>query len=97
MMVKERRKFMRIATQDLAAEYWAKGPSMMAGHAEVRDFCREGLRVVFQQPVKEGEHVDLTFKVPGDNVPIFATTEVAWSEPAKDQSAVGAGLKFVSI
>lgn len=97
MTLKERRKFMRIATENLQADYWAKGPSMMTGQAQVRDFCREGLRIALQDPVHQGEHVDLTFKVPGDNVPIFATAEVAWAEVAKDPPGTGAGLKFISI
>ena len=48
--------------------------------------------------VERGEHVDLTMKVPGDNVPIFATAQVAWAEdPVADRPKVGAGLRFVSI
>ena len=78
---------------DLEAEYWAKGPSMGAGSARVRDFSREGLGVLFPKPVERGEHVDLTVKVPGDNVPIFATAEVTWTDPKE----MGAGLRFVSI
>ena len=97
MQTKERRKFMRIEA-DLEAEYWAKGPSMATGQAKVRDFCREGLKVLFPRPVERGEHVDLTMKVPGDNVPIFATAQVAWAEEAEPaESNVVAGLRFVSI
>ena len=97
MQTKERRKFMRIDAE-LEAEYWAKGPSMTSGQAEVRDFSREGLGVLFPGPVERGEHVDLTMKVPGDNVPIFATAQVAWSEePTPDRPKVIAGLQFVSI
>ena len=97
MQTKERRKFMRIEA-DLEAEYWAKGPSMTSGQAKVRDFCREGLGVQFQGPVERGEHVDLTMKVPGDNIPVFATAQVAWTEASKpEQPKVVAGLQFVSI
>ena len=74
--MKERRKLMRISA-DLETEYWAKGPSMISGQARVRDFSREGLGILFPKPVRQGEHVDITLKVPGDNIPIFATTEVA--------------------
>jgi c-di-GMP-binding flagellar brake protein YcgR len=93
---KERRKFLRIEA-DLEADYWAKGPSMNAGKAKVRDFCREGLGVWLSQPVQQGEHVDLTLKVPGDNIPIFATTEVTWTRLESDTSQTKAGLRFVSI
>ena len=91
----ERRKYMRITTE-LDAEFFAKGPSMMAGQARVRDFSREGLGIRFPKAVSREEHVDLTLKVPGDNVPIFATAAVAWTKPETDQS-VWAGLHFLSI
>ena len=90
----ERRKFLRIETE-LDTEYWAKGPTMASGQAQVRDFSREGLRVFFPRSVSRGEHVDLTRRVPGDNIPIFATAEVAWAQP--EGATVGAGLKFLSI
>ncbi len=96
MEAKERRKYMRIEA-DLEADYWAKGPSMESGRAKVRDFSREGLGVVFPKSVARGEHVDLTLKVPGDNVPIFATAQVAWAGPAAEPERVGAGLRFVLI
>ena len=96
MAQKERRKFMRIET-DLAADYWAKGPSMKGGQAQLRDFCREGVGVFFPNPVNQGEHVDLTFRVPGDNIPIFATAEVTWADEATTPDNVEAGLRFVSI
>ena len=96
MPITERRKYMRITTS-IDAQFWAKGPSMTAGQAQVRDFSREGLGVVLPKSVKRDEHVDLTLRVPGDNVPIFATAEVAWAEPTKDRTGIGAGLRFVSI
>ena len=96
MATLERRRFMRIATS-LEAEYWAKGPSMMSGQAQVRDFSRQGVGILLPQPVGRGEHLDLTFKVPGDNVPIFATAKVTWAEPAKGRTGIGAGLQLLSI
>lgn len=96
MDTKERRKYMRIAA-DLEAEYWAKGPTMQSGPVRVRDFSRQGLGVLLPKPVERGEHVDLTMKVPGDNIPIFATAEVTWARPAEETGQVGAGLRFLSI
>ncbi len=96
MTSKERRKFMRIATA-LEADYWAKGPSMATGHAQVRNFSREGVGIFLSRSVEQGEYLDLTFKVPGEQVPIYATGEVAWASAAKDQTGVGVGLKFLSI
>ena len=96
MPVKERRKFMRIAT-DLEAEFWAKGPSMEKGQAKVLDFSREGVGVLLPRPVEKKEHLDLTMRVPGDNVPVFATAEVAWTGGEKDKPEIGAGLRFVFI
>jgi c-di-GMP-binding flagellar brake protein YcgR len=93
---KERRKFLRIATS-LEAVYWAKGPSMATGQAQVKNFSREGVGVLLPQSVEQGEYLDLTFKVPGDQIPILATGQVAWASASKDQTGVGAGLKFRSI
>ena len=93
---RERRKFMRI-TADMDAEYWAKGPTMQSGQVRVKDFSRQGLGVLFPKSVQRGEHVDLTLKVPGDNIPIFASAEVTWSHAEEGESRVGAGLKFLSI
>lgn len=94
--MKERRKLMRIFA-GLDAEYWAKGPSMMTGQAKIRDFSREGLGMLFSKPVRRGEHVDLTLRVPGDNIPIFATGEVAWTQEGDAGEKTGAGLRFISI
>lgn len=96
MEAKERRKYLRIGA-DLRAEFWAKGPSMIGGQAQVKDFSREGLGVQFSKPVGRGEHVDLTMKVPGDNVPIFATAEVTWAKEEADRADTWAGLRFLSI
>ncbi len=97
MGVKERRKYMRISTE-LKAEYWAKGPSMLKGHAVVKDCSREGFGMLLQDSIGEGEHVELTLKVPGDNIPIFATAEVTWTDQKKEKQGVGAaGLKILSI
>ena len=43
--------------------------------------------------------MDLTFKVPGDNVPVFATAEVTWTQPLEDhkEGTFGAGLRLLSI
>lgn len=96
MPVMERRKFMRIGTT-LTADYWAKGPSMASGQAEIRDFCREGLGARFSGVVGKGECVDLTLKVPGEEAPILATGEIAWTVEQEDSNKVGGGIRFVSI
>ena len=94
--MKERRKLMRIAA-DLETGYWAKGGSMTAGQARIRDFSREGLGVLFPTLVRRGEHVDFTMHVPGDNIPIFATAEVAWTGEETPEGPSGAGLRFIAI
>lgn len=97
MAAKERRKFMRIDT-DLEAQYWAKGPSMVSGDCRVRDFSRQGLGVDLPASVRQGEHVELTLKVPGDNVPIIATAQVTWTgQPPETRTQIRAGLKFLTI
>ena len=87
---------MRINT-DLEAGYWAKGPSLAKGQAAVHNLSREGAGIFLKTPVESGEHVDLTFKVPGDNIPVFATMEVAWAYPEQEKERIGVGLRFLSI
>lgn len=96
MPIKERRKFMRIGTE-LMADFFAKGPSMVSGQANVRDFSREGLGVMFHGMIHKGEHVDLTLKVPGDGTPILATGEITWAQPIQQEHQMGGGLKFLTI
>lgn len=97
METKERRKFLRIEAE-MEADFWAKGPSMISGRARVLNFCREGLGVLFSGMVGRGEHVDLTMRVPGDNVPILATAQVAWTDEDRGgEAGLSAGLRFVSI
>jgi c-di-GMP-binding flagellar brake protein YcgR len=91
---RERRKFMRIDAE-LETDYWVKGASTASGKARIFDFCREGIGIHFPKPVRRGEQVDLTLKVPGDNIPIFATAEVSWTEGEPSKSL--AGLKFLNI
>ena len=92
----ERRKFMRIDAQ-LETDFLVKGSSITSGKATIFDFCREGIGIHFPKPVRRGERVDLTLKVPGDNIPIFATAEVSWTQGEPSQSLFGAGLKFLNI
>jgi len=80
----ERREDIRIDT-DLQAEYWAKGSSKQTGAAEIQDFSRKGLKMLFAEPVEAGEQIDLSLTVPGDNIPIFATAEVAWTDEQEKQ------------
>lgn len=84
---------------DLDADYWAKGaagyPSggrVAAGRGRVQDVSREGLRLAIPQPPPAGERLELTLQVPGDNVPVYATGEVAWAAPP-----AGAGIRFLQI
>ena len=80
---------------DLAADYWARGGSGASGRAQVMDVSRDGMRVAVPHELPRGERLKFSLQVPGDNVPIFGTGEVAWASPA--EAVHGAGLRFLQI
>jgi len=79
----ERRKFLRFDTAlnalcEIVTEK-LKSPS------KIRNISKEGALIVVDKPLREGEELNLTMDVPGDNVPIFASCQLrgkgAWKEP----------------
>ncbi len=89
----ERRRFMRFQTE-LEADYWT-GEAPAAGRARVLDVSRAGMRVTLAQPMLTGAPVEFTLQLPGDNVPIFASGDVAWASAKPGQG--GVGIRFRQI
>ena len=63
----------------------------------VKNLSKEGALIITDKRLKEGSEINLTMDVPGDNVPIFASCEVAWQKGAEDASAYETGIKFKKI
>lgn len=92
----ERRKFLRFETALNALCELAKGAHK--DHSKVKNISKEGALLLLERPLKEGEELDLSMDVPGDNVPIFASCEVAWQKPRfKDDRYYETGVRFKRI
>ncbi len=96
MSVTERRKFLRFDTALSALCDIAKGKYKAS--SKVKNISKEGALVLLERPLKEGEEIDLSMDVPGDNVPIFASCEVAWQKVhLNDDRYYETGVRFKRI
>jgi len=96
--VTERRRFLRFETAlnalcEIVCEKLRK-PS------KIRNISKDGALVVLDRPLREGDEINLSMDVPGDNVPIFASCQVAWQRWSRDydkSSVYETGVKFTKI
>jgi len=91
--VTERRKFLRFQTAlhalcDIFSE---------KHKAPVKNISKEGALLVLNKRLKEGTELNLSVDVPGDNVPIFASCEVAWQKGPIHGESYETGVKFTRI
>jgi len=94
--VTERRKFLRFETALNALCDIAKGKYKAS--SKVKNISKEGALVLLEKPLREGDEIDLSMDVPGDNVPIFASCEVAWQRAnLKDDRYYETGVRFKRI
>lgn len=92
----ERRKFLRFETALNALCDIAKGKQKAS--SKVKNISKEGALVLLEKPLREGDEIDLSMDVPGDNVPIFASCEVAWQKARlKDDRYYETGVRFKRI
>ncbi len=91
----ERRKFLRFETA-LNALCHIVSDRTRASY-RVKNLSKEGALLIADKKLKEGAELDLTMDVPGDNVPIFASCEVAWQKGPIGSSAYETGVKFKKI
>lgn len=67
---------------------------------EVRNISKEGACLVVDGPLNNGSELNLSVDVPGDNVPIFASCQVAWQKelvPKPGARLYETGVKFTKI
>ena len=64
---------------------------------EVKNISKEGALLLLDKKLPEGEEIKLTMDVPGDNVPIFASCQVAWQKEMKKDTAYETGVRFTEI
>ena len=91
----ERRRFLRFQTalnaicHIVSEKYRAK--------YQVTNISKEGALIVVDKPLREGAELDLSMDVPGDNIPIFASCQVAWQKPSDKKDGYETGVRFTQI
>jgi hypothetical protein len=96
MPVTERRKFMRFETALNALCEIVSGN--VKSSLEIKNISKDGALLILAKQLTQGSELKLSMDVPGDNVPIFASCEVAWQK-ATDSKGAGfeTGVKFTNI
>lgn len=68
--------------------------------SKVENISKEGALLILGKPLSQGAEIKLSMDVPGDNVPVFASCEVAWQkgrEENKKNRFYETGVKFTMI
>ena len=89
----EKRRYMRFDTSlDLECV------SPVAAAVTSKNISREGLCFSTDKAFSVGSLLDIKLNVPGDNVPVFAQAEVAWSrEFSQGVGNFDTGARFIKI
>jgi len=94
---KEKRKFIRFDSNLSAFQRH----DVFGGAAEkitsrIMDLSREGLKLLTTNVLPKKSSVELEIEIPGDNIPVFAFSEVVWSKKKADDIHE-TGLCFTKI
>jgi c-di-GMP-binding flagellar brake protein YcgR len=65
--------------------------------SKIKNISKEGALLVLDKPLKEGEELNLAVDIPGDNIPIFASCQVAWQEELAQKKEYATGVKFTKM
>jgi c-di-GMP-binding flagellar brake protein YcgR len=93
--VTERRRFLRFETALNALCHIISDKSKAS--YKVKNLSKEGALIIADKKIREGAEIDLTMDVPGDNVPIFASCEVAWQKGSVGTDTYATGVRFKKI
>ncbi len=89
----EKRKYMRF---NILMDALAKTDSEKK--LKVNNFSREGLGILSEEFIPEGEDLEVEVMIPGDNIPVVVSGEITWADEAKaDKGQHRSGLKFKDI
>ena len=90
----EKRKYMRFNVfMDAVCRRGA-----LVDKLKVSNFSREGMGILSRKPFKQGEHVDIELKIPGDDLPVLLQGEIAWAkDPVTDNSQYKSGIRFKDL
>jgi hypothetical protein len=95
--MEERRRYIRFDTSlDASCKSGEEEVSEFA--AVIKNISREGLCLNGEQKISEGTVLDMALSVPGDNIPVLAQGQVAWSMECNGQEdQFDSGVKLVKM
>lgn len=93
--VTERRRWLRFeaalnAFCEMISEKWKAS-------SKIKNISKDGALLIVDKPLEEGAELNLTMEVPGDNVPIFASCQVAWQSGSAPAGAYETGVRFTKM
>jgi len=91
----ERRKFMRFNVL-LDVLHTALDNTVSKVESHSKDISKDGVRLSGDRPVPKGSTIELEMKIPGDNVPIIAAGEIAWTSNS-EEAKYDYGVRFTKI
>jgi hypothetical protein len=94
----ERRKFLRFETALSALCEIVNERRKEA--SRVKNISKDGALVLVSKPLSHGSEIKISLDVPGDNIPIFASGEVAWQKEIRDTNSdhtFETGVRFTRI
>ncbi|HNX91358.1 MAG TPA: PilZ domain-containing protein [Candidatus Omnitrophota bacterium] len=64
---------------------------------KVDNFSREGIGISSDELLNEGDDVEIEMMIPGDNIPVVVTGQIAWTEKTKEDANFKSGVKLTRI
>ncbi|MDD5439272.1 MAG: PilZ domain-containing protein [Candidatus Omnitrophica bacterium] len=61
-----------------------------------KDISKDGVRLSGYNPLPQGSRIELEMKIPGDNMPIIASGEIAWTAHVGETN-YDYGVRFTKI
>lgn len=93
----ERRRFVRFDTIMNALCEIGQG---IRRTYKISNISKEGALLLLDTPLNQGSELNLSVDVPGDNVPIFVSCNVAWQKESivkSERRVYETGVKFTKI
>ncbi len=65
---------------------------------KVNNFSKEGIGIISEDPLREGEDLEIEMMIPGDNMPVIFEGQIAWiSGDTHDREQYKGGIRFKKI
>lgn len=96
-MMSDLRKFPRLEVRQ-NMKYRIKGDNELLG-GQIQNMSGGGMCITTRKPLKNGDQLDIEYRLPGNVGAVIASAVVAWSSPSKNgmMSPHLAGIEFVKV